>query len=91
MNTLSIFFAYFVQFIKTRAVYKADFIISIIANTLAACSGLLYVFFLINGDSVTSIKGWRREEIFLRGATHRRNYFQQQQHKKNKKKRESGI
>lgn len=65
MHTLSIFFAYFVQFIKTRAEYKTDFIISLIANTIAACSGLLYVFFLINGESVTSIQGWKREEIFF--------------------------
>lgn len=65
VSTLNIFFAYFIQFVKTRSEYKTDFIVSIFANTLAACSGLLYIYFLINGDSITNIKGWKREEIFF--------------------------
>lgn len=65
MPSLKILWAYFLQFLKSRLEYKADFYASIVANMLVAASGLLFVLFLIDGTAVPSIKGWSRYEVLF--------------------------
>ena len=65
MKSLSIYIAYFVQFLKSRMAYKKDFFAGIFANLLTTFSGLLFVVLLIDGKIVPSLKGWRREEVLF--------------------------
>jgi ABC-2 type transport system permease protein len=65
MHAAGVYFAYFRQFLIARLSYKADFFASIVANAVATLSGILFVVFLINGDSVQSIQGWSREEVLF--------------------------
>jgi ABC-2 type transport system permease protein len=48
-----------------RLSYKVDFFAAIVANIAATLSGLLFIVFLINGQTVTSIQGWSREEVLF--------------------------
>lgn len=48
-----------------RLSYKVDFFAAIVANVAATLSGLLFIIFLINGQSVTSIQGWSRDEVLF--------------------------
>lgn len=65
MYALKIYMSYFGQFLMARMSYKVDFIASLFANILAAASGLLYILFLIDGRSVSSIQGWSRDEVLF--------------------------
>lgn len=65
MYALRIYASYFAQFLMARMSYKVDFFFSILANVLAAASGLLFIVFLINGEQVSSIQGWTREEVMF--------------------------
>lgn len=65
LHSIRIYLGYFAQFLMARMSYKFDFFVSVITNMIVACSGLLFILFLINGESVTSIKGWLREEVLF--------------------------
>jgi len=65
MYAARIYLSYFGQFLMARMSYKVDFIFSLFANILAAASGLLYILFLIDGRSVSSIQGWSRDEVLF--------------------------
>ena len=63
--SLRIYFSYFRRFVTARLEYKLDFVASIIANVLMTTSGLLFISFLVDGEAVPSIKGWRRDEVLF--------------------------
>ena len=65
MRAISIYSAYFVQFLKARLEYRGDFFASLLANSLVAISGLLFIVFLIDGENVADLQGWQRAEILL--------------------------
>lgn len=57
--------AYFSKFLKARLSYKGDFLASMMASALVSVSGLLFVFFLIDGETVPELKGWSRDEVLF--------------------------
>lgn len=65
MKTISIYAAYFAQFLKGRMVYKGDFIASIFANIMVTAVGLLFIVLLIDGKVVPSLHGWTRDEVLF--------------------------
>lgn len=65
MKELSVYAAYFVQFLKLRMAYRWDFLASILSNTLVTISGLLFVVFLLGGKSVNSMQDWSRDEVLF--------------------------
>lgn len=65
MKAFKIYYAYFLQFLKTRLEYKKDFFVGIFANLIATLSGLLFIYLLMDGKVVPSLKGWSREEILF--------------------------
>lgn len=65
MKSAYIYLLYFGQFLKTLLVYRADFYASILAHALITVSGLLFIFFLIDGKTVPSLNGWSREEVLF--------------------------
>ena len=60
-----IYTSYFARFLQARLEYKADFFTGILANILVTLSGLLFIVFLMNGDTITSLGGWKREEVLF--------------------------
>jgi ABC-2 type transport system permease protein len=62
---ISIYFQYFLQFLKARLGYKADFITSIVASIFTSVTGILFVFFLLDGEQIKDLGGWKREEVFF--------------------------
>ena len=65
IKSLTIYLAYFAQFLKARMSYRLDFLASIAANVMMTASGLLFVVFLIDGKSVDSLQGWTRDEVLF--------------------------
>lgn len=63
MHAISIYLAYFAQFLKARLAYKMDFFASIFSNLIVTATGILYIVFLVDGKTVTDLKGWSREEV----------------------------
>ncbi len=64
-KTIQIYGAYFAQFFKARLAYRFDFFMSIVANMLVTASGLVFVYFLMNGKTVPSLKGWSKDEVLF--------------------------
>ena len=62
---LRIYSAYFHRFLLARLEYKGDFFFGIFANVIMTASGLLFIFFLVDGETVPSIGGWKREEVLF--------------------------
>ena len=54
---------YFLQALKMRMEYRADFLMECLASLLQQATGLLTLTFLFN--SFQSMKGWTREEVFF--------------------------
>jgi len=68
IKAFRIYFHYFLQFLKSRMEYKADFFASLVANVFVSASGLLFVIFLMDGEVVKSLQGWSRDEVlFING------------------------
>ncbi|MCB0331560.1 MAG: ABC-2 family transporter protein [Bdellovibrionales bacterium] len=65
MHALRIYSAYFAQFLKQRLIYRWDFVASIMSNMLMTVSGLLFVLFLLDGQTVTALGDWSREEVLF--------------------------
>ncbi|MCB0309879.1 MAG: ABC-2 family transporter protein [Bdellovibrionales bacterium] len=65
MHSLKVYGLYFVQFLKARMSYRADFFAGLVANMIVGVTGLLFVVFLLDGDVITSLKGWSREEVLF--------------------------
>lgn len=49
----------------SKLAYKWDFLASIFANIVVTFSGLLFIVFLIDGNSVQDLGGWKREEVLF--------------------------
>ena len=65
MRSLTIYFAYFNQFLKTRLAYRGDFIASIFSNILVTIFGILFIIVLIDGQTVMDLEGWSRNEVLF--------------------------
>lgn len=65
MRNFSIFLAYFAKFLKAQLEYRFNFFAGIFANMLVALSGLLFVFFLVDGKQIESLQGWTRSEVLF--------------------------
>lgn len=65
MRAIKIYSLYFLQFLKARLEYKADFIASLLASIVISITGLLFVSFLIDGETVRSLGGWTRDEVMF--------------------------
>ncbi|MDD2943131.1 MAG: ABC-2 family transporter protein [bacterium] len=65
MATVTIYWHYFLQFLKASMVYKADFFASVFAGILSSASGLIFVLALIDGKVVPALAGWSRAEVLL--------------------------
>ncbi len=65
LRGVPIYFAYFQRFLLARMEYKFDFFFGIFANILTTMTGLLFIFFLVDGKAVPSIGGWKREEVLF--------------------------
>ena len=64
-RALSLYSAYFLQFLKRQLEYRADFVVSIIVNIISTASGLLFIFLLMDGQVVQSLNGWDRNEVLF--------------------------
>jgi ABC-2 type transport system permease protein len=62
---LRIYGLYFAQSLKARLAYKADFFALILSSMLVTIFGLLFIIFLLDGETITELNGWSREEILL--------------------------
>lgn len=65
MGGMHIFLAYFAKFVKAQLEYRLNFIAGIFANMLVALTGLLFVFFLVDGKQIESLQGWSRNEVLF--------------------------
>jgi ABC-2 type transport system permease protein len=65
MREVPIYFYYFIQFFKSRAAYKIDFMFGIISNIGVALFGLLFILFLMDGEQVSQIGVWSRAEVLF--------------------------
>jgi len=65
MAELRIFVSYFFQFLKSKMAYRADFLIATISNLVSGLIGLVFVYFLIDGETVRDLKGWSRAEVLF--------------------------
>lgn len=61
----SVYASYFRRFLIARMSYQADFWIGIAGNVITTAAGMVYVIFLINGDSVPTLQGWSRDEVLF--------------------------
>ena len=61
----SLYLSYFAQFLKGRLSYRVDFFASIFVNLFVGLVGLLFIVFLVDGDRVSDLRGWRREELLF--------------------------
>lgn len=48
-----------------RLAYKGDFFASIFSNMLVTIGGLLFVIFLLDGQTIQSLQGWSRSEVLF--------------------------
>lgn len=65
IKTLSIYRAYFYQFLKARLAYKWDFVASLFSGIFISLSGLIYILVLVDGKTVPELKGWSRDHILF--------------------------
>lgn len=64
-RSISIYLAYFSQFLKARLSYKADFFAAVVASALVSLTGLVFILFLIDGETIPELQGWKREEVLF--------------------------
>lgn len=65
MQTISIYFAYFAQFLKSKLAYRWNFLAAVLSNIFIAVTGILFVVFLIDGKTITDLQGWTRDEVLF--------------------------
>lgn len=65
LRAITIYSLYFAQFLKSRLSYKGDFFASLAGNLGASLSGILFVWFLMDGSTVTDLRGWLRDEVLF--------------------------
>ncbi|MBN2490185.1 MAG: ABC-2 family transporter protein [Planctomycetes bacterium] len=67
-RVLSLYTGFFVQSLKARLAYRADFLSELFASLLATAAGILFVVLLFH--RIPDLGGWRREEVlFLYGLS----------------------
>jgi ABC-2 type transport system permease protein len=62
-RTVSLYTGFFVQSLKARLAYKADFFSEILASLLGTAAGILFVVLLFH--RIQDLNGWRREEVLF--------------------------
>ncbi len=62
---MTIYFHYFLQFLKSRMEYRLDFLASIITNMFSTAAGLLFIIFLVDGEVITDLNGWSKEQVLF--------------------------
>lgn len=65
MKTFEIYFSYFTQFLKSKLAYRWNFLAAVLSNIFVAITGILFVVFLIDGETVTNLQGWSRDEVLF--------------------------
>jgi ABC-2 type transport system permease protein len=65
VRSARIYLLYLAQFFKGRLAYKWDFFASLFGSLLASFSGLLFLFFLMDGSTVADLRGWTRDEVLF--------------------------
>jgi ABC-2 type transport system permease protein len=65
MRTLYFALLLLLQFFKSRLSFRLDLLIELLSTGVIAASGLLFVYLLMDGDTVQSLNGWSRDEVFL--------------------------
>ena len=60
-----IYSAYFARFVQARLAYKGDFIAELFATMVVTLTGLLYILLLLDGETITSLRGWSRDEVLF--------------------------
>lgn len=65
MKELPIYFYYFIQFFKSRAAYRVDFIFGLFSNVGIAIFSLLFILFLMDGEQVRHIGDWNKSEVLF--------------------------
>jgi ABC-2 type transport system permease protein len=63
--SVSIYYYYFKQFLKSKAEYRVDFLFGIASQILISLFGLLFILMLLDGESVKQIGDWSRLEVML--------------------------
>lgn len=64
-RSIKIYSAYFAQFLKSRLEYRGDFLFNILAQLIMTLSGLLFIYFLLDGETIPDIQGWSRSEVMF--------------------------
>lgn len=64
-NTFRIYLQYFAQSLKARMAYSGDFFALVTASVLVNASGLLFILFLMDGQTISSIGGWSQPEVLF--------------------------
>lgn len=62
---MGIYLAYFARFIQARLSYKWDLIAELVATLVVTVTGLLFIVLLLDGETITNLRGWTREEILF--------------------------
>lgn len=65
MSSSLIYLSYFARFVKARLSYRGDFAASIFATSVISLSGVLFVIFLMDGSTISNLKGWSRDEVLF--------------------------
>lgn len=65
MKAFSIYFYYFIIYLKSRFVYKVDFFVGLLSNLMVGAFGLIFIYVLINNDQVGSLGGWSKHEVLF--------------------------
>ncbi len=60
-----VYTGYFAKFVKARLSYRGDFFASLFAAALVSATGVLFVFFLMDGETIKDLKGWSRAEVLF--------------------------
>lgn len=64
-RSIRVYSAYFVQFLMARLEYRMDFAFNIVAQLVMTASGLLFIYFLLDGETIPEIQGWTRPEVMF--------------------------
>lgn len=65
LHDFRIYLKYFAQFLKARLSYKWDFLSGLVATALSSLGGVLFVYLLIDGKTIPSLKGWSRDQVLF--------------------------
>lgn len=65
LKSMRIYFHYFLQFVKTRAAYKGDFLAALFSGAMVSVTGVIFIMLLLDGRVVPDLKGWQRSHVLF--------------------------